>query len=351
MNFASDNVWGVAAPIMAALEATRLGADGAYGGDDLTSKLEARFSEVFERDVSMYLVPTGTAANALAAAAYCPPFGTIFCHGESHLYYDEWGAAEFYTGGAKLESLAGDGGIVDPGMFSDVLDYFRSGARHRSTPSLFSLTQATEFGQVYSLDQISTLTGLAKASGLATHMDGARFANALASLSCSPAEMTWKVGIDCLSFGATKNGVMGAEALLFLDGKAHDDMEARRMRGGLLMSKSRFLSAQLLAYLADNLWLEMAGKANDCAKVLGAGLARSKEARLAWPVAANEVFAILSNKQDQVFRDAGAIYNPWHATGPDRVSVVDDGEILVRMVASPETPMESVQELLALTIK
>ncbi len=351
MNFASDNVWGVAAPIMAALEATRLGADGAYGGDDLTSQLEARFSAVFERDVSMYLVPTGTAANALAAAAYCPPYGTVFCHGESHIYSDEWGAAEFYTGGAKLESLAGDGGLVDPGRFEEVLDYFQSGAGHRSTPALFSLTQATEFGQVYSLDQISTLTGLAKSSGLATHMDGARFANALASAGCSPAEMTWKAGIDCLSFGATKNGVMGAEALLILDGKAHDDLEARRMRGGLLMSKSRFLSAQLLAYLADNLWLDMAGKANECARVLGAGLAQSSQTRLAWPVAANEIFAILSDEQDRIFKGAGAIYHPWHASGPDRASIVKDGEILVRMVVSPETPMESIHELLALTIK
>ncbi len=347
MNFASDNVWGVAEPVMAALRAANEGAAGAYGGDDLTSALETRFSEIFECDVAMYLVPTGTAANALSAAAYCPPYGMLFCHDESHIYIDECGAAEFYTGGAKLTPLAGDGGIIQPDVFANVVRHHMASAGHRSTPAMFSLTQATEFGQVYGCDHIAALTGIAKENGLASHMDGARFANALASVGCSPAEMTWKAGVDALSFGATKNGVMGADALLFFDGKPHEGLDSRLMRGGLLMSKSRFLAAQLIAYLTDDLWLDLAKKANNTAKMLGDGLTGSNHARMAWPVAANEIFAVVPVERDQKLRAAGAIYHPWPASGPSRGSAADVDEILIRLVTSPSTPEKSVHDFIS----
>ncbi len=348
MNFASDNVWGVAEPVMEALQAANDGAAGAYGGDDLTSDLQARFSEIFECDVTMYLVPTGTAANALSAAAYCPPYGMLFCHDESHIYIDECGASEFYTGGAKLMPLAANGGIIEPGLFADVVNIHMTNPGHCSTPAMLSITQATEFGQVYGLDHIAELTSIARDHGLATHMDGARFANALVSVGCSPAEMTWKAGVDALSFGATKNGVMGADALLFFDGKPHEGLGSRLMRGGLLMSKSRFLAAQLLAYLADNLWLDLARQANGTAGKLADGLSRSTHARLVWPVSANEVFAVLPVDRHEKLKTAGAIYHPWMTAGPSRESETGQDEILVRLVTSPSTPEKSVDEFLAI---
>jgi threonine aldolase len=348
MNFASDNVWGVAEPVMAALRDANEGAAGAYGGDDLTRDLEVRFGEIFECDVSMYLVPTGTAANALAAAAYCPPYGMLFCHDESHIYFDECGASEFYTGGAKLMPIASDGGIIDPDVFADIVKIHMTNPGHCSTPAMFSLTQATEFGRVYAPGQIAALTAIARDNGLATHMDGARFANALVSVGCSPAEMTWKAGIDALSFGATKNGVMGADALLFFDGKPHEGLASRLMRGGLLMSKSRFLAAQLIAYLADNLWLDLAKQANGTAKKLADGLSRSNCARLVWPVSANEIFAVLPVDRHEKLKAAGAIYHPWMTAGPSREKATGADEILVRLVTSPSTPENSVDEFLAI---
>ncbi|MBZ0218720.1 MAG: hypothetical protein K8F25_19340, partial [Fimbriimonadaceae bacterium] len=223
MNFASDNCYGVAAPIMQALQDANGGAAGSYSTDELTIRLQARFSEIFERQVTSLMVMTGTAANALAVSSYSPPYGAVFCHKESHLNFDECGAAEFYTGGAKLIGLPGDGGKVDPGVLERAINGFAVGNEHQVQPAIFSLTNATEAGRVYSAREVSALADTARRHDMAVHMDGARFANALVSTGATPAELTWKAGVDVMSFGATKNGAMAAEAVIFFDGEDHRD--------------------------------------------------------------------------------------------------------------------------------
>ncbi len=353
MNFASDNCYGVAKPIMEAIEAANKGAAGSYSSDDLTAQLQTRFSEVFERQVSVMMVVTGTAANALAVSSFTPPYGAIFCHEESHLNYDECGASEFYSGGAKLVTLPGDGGKISPADLSRAVGSLTAGNEHHVQPAVFSLTNATEAGRVYSVTEVKALADVAHSYNLTVHMDGARFANALCSTGATPAEMTWKAGVDVMSFGATKNGAMAAEAILFFDGKEHKDTAYRRMRGGHLISKSRFIAAQFFAYLTDNLWMELAAHANQHATMLANGLEKLDGPRLAWPVEANEVFVTLPKKIHERLLAAGAVYHPWPGAGPqgdrspgDRTP--GDDEILVRFVTSFATTKQDVVDFLGL---
>ena len=347
MNFASDNAYGVSQPILRALERANIGAATSYGADDLSRRVEEAFCALFERQVKVFQVVTGTAANALSIAAHSPPYGAVLCHEESHIIVDECGAPEFFSGGAKLVGLAGAAGKLTPETVAGALAGFTRGNQHQVQPAVLSLTQATEAGTVYSVEEIAALADLAHRNGIAMHMDGARFANALVGLNVTPADLTWRAGVDVLSFGATKNGAMAAEAVVLFAQDQADELMYRRKRAGHLISKSRFVAAQLLAYLEDDHWLDLARRAKDLARRLADGIESSGRARLAFPVEANEVFAILPRDLDARLREAGAVYYQWPGKGPGGEDAVGPAEILVRLVTSFATPEVDVEAFLA----
>jgi len=296
-NFASDNVSGASPEIVAALAAAAGAEAMPYGADDWTARVEAKCAELFEAEVAVFPVATGTAANALALAALTPPHGAIYCHSGSHAYADECGAPEFYSGGARLVTVEGAGGKIAAGVLAARLADARPHGVHNVRPAALTVSQATEAGTAYSTGELAALAEVAHGHGMGVHMDGARFANALVHQGLSPADATWRCGVDVLSFGATKNGALAAEAVIFFrPGQgpelAHEFGE-RRKRGGHLLSKMRFISAQLEAYLSGDLWLANAGAANRAAARLATGLAALDGARLVHPVEANEVFAAL----------------------------------------------------------
>ncbi|MBO6784993.1 MAG: low specificity L-threonine aldolase [Alphaproteobacteria bacterium] len=262
-----------------------------YGDDPWTERVEARLRDLFETDVQAFPVATGTAANALALSALCPPFGTVFCHPQSHANVDECGAPEFFTGGAKLTLVDGPDARIDPAALRSAIAAARPHGVHNMPPAAVSITQATEAGAVYTGDEVDAIASIARSHGLSLHMDGARFANALVALDCSPAEATWKRGVDVLSFGATKGGAMAAEAVIFFRDEYAAAFGERRKRGGHLLSKLRFVSAQLDGYLTDEAWLRAARAANAGARRLADGLAALDGVELVRPADANMVFA------------------------------------------------------------
>jgi threonine aldolase len=290
MNFCSDNVVGVSPEIMAALLATSHGVAMPYGNDDCTQRLNFLFSELFDTDVLVFPVATGTAANALALSVMTPPFGAIYCHHQSHIYSDECGAPEFFTGGAKLVTLPGEHGKTDAIDLAAALDRAGAGVVHHVQPAAVSLSQATESGTVYSIDEVSQIAEVTHAHGLNLHMDGARFANAVVSLGCSPADITWRAGVDVLSFGATKNGAMAAEAVIFFNRDLAETFRYRLKRSGHLFSKMQFLSVQLEAYIRNDLWLKNATHANKMASQLVQKLTMLPGVTLCNPVETNEIF-------------------------------------------------------------
>ena len=307
MRFFSDNAATVHPRVMAAIaDADRL--DTAYDGDSLSRSMDARLSALFETPCHTLWVPSGTAANALALAALCPPYGGVVCHRDSHIQNDEGGAPEFYTGGAKLLLAEGDGAKVTPETLIATIDAIANDV-HRVQPHAISLTNATEYGRVYSPEDVAAIGTLAKARGLALHMDGARFANAVATLGCSPADVTWRAGVDALSFGFVKNGAMNAEALVFFDRKHLDATLRRRKRAGLLLSKGRYLAAQVLAMLDDDLWLDTARAANAHATAL----AKAAGNRLIHPVEANELFLRATPHEAAALRARGFDFYDWAA--------------------------------------
>jgi threonine aldolase len=269
--FISDNIAGASPEIAQAVVAAAAGYAPSYGDDPFTGSVRHRLSEIFERDVEVFPVSTGTAANCLSLATLTPPWGSVLCHPSSHIDVDECGAPEFFTGGAKLVPVPGDDSKIDPDALRDAVRR-RAGDVHSVQPSVVSISQATERGSVYTLDEIRRLAGIAKDAGLRVHMDGARFANALDHLGVTPAEMTWKAGVDVLSFGATKNGAMTADAIVSFDPALATEIAFRAKRAGQLASKMRFHTAQLDAYLTDGLWLHNAHQANTMAARLGDGL-------------------------------------------------------------------------------
>lgn len=269
--FGSDNVAGVSPAILAALTAVNAGPMPSYGADAVSARVAERLSVLFEREVSVLLVSTGTAANALALSVLTPPWGAVLCHAESHVENDECGAPEFFTGGAKLVHVPGAAAKIDPDALAQAARR-NAGDVHCVQPACVSITQATELGTLYSVAETAALGAVCREAGLPLHMDGSRFANAVAALGARPAEMTWKAGVDILSFGATKNGAMGVEAIVLFDSTRAGELAFRRKRGGHLSSKMRFLAAQMDAYLADDLWLANARQANAMAARLDAGL-------------------------------------------------------------------------------
>ncbi|MCE9649150.1 MAG: low specificity L-threonine aldolase [Parvibaculum sp.] len=340
MIFTSDNAFGVAPEILEAIAKANGGAVSSYGGDEITSRLQKRFADVFEREVAVFPVATGTAANALSLATLTPPYGAIFCHEDAHVNVDECGAPEMFSGGAKLVGLGGENGKIDAGGFAAALKGYRKDDVHQVQPACLTLTQSTEAGTVYTLAEITGLAALAHGRGLAVHMDGSRFANALVSVGSTPAEMTWKAGVDVLSFGATKNGALAAEAVVFFDPARAADFAFRRKRAGHLFSKMRFLSVQLDAYLDGDLWLRLARHANDMAAHLASGLQALDGAVLASPVEANEIFVRLPAATTSRLRKAGAAFHPWPKRGDG------EGHGTVRLVTSFATRLSEVEAFL-----
>jgi len=347
MNFASDNTAGVAPAILDAVARANDGYVPSYGDDETTSRVEQRLAEIFEHEIAVYLVSTGTAANALALAQFTPPWGAVLCHAESHIATDECGAAEFYGGGIKLITLAGEGCKVAPATLQAALERGPWGGPHHVTPATLSISQATESGTIYRAEEVRRLAEIGHAHGLAVHVDGARFANALARTNATPAEITWRAGVDVLSFGATKGGALAAEAVIFFDPVRTRGMPERRKRGGHLLSKHRFLAAQFDAYLANDLWLELARHANRMADRLAEGLAKAG-VKPVWPVEANEVFVPLSAEADRRLKDAGAMYHPWSAASLPAGVVLPKDLTLVRLVTSFSTSPDEVDRFVAL---
>ena len=343
MNFASDNTAPVAPAILDAIVGANTGYALGYGNDDWTHGVERRLSEVFEREVAAFLVPTGTAANALALAQVAPPWGVVFAHAESHVATDECGAPEFFGGGFKLAGLPGDGAKIAPQTLQTALAGYGDHSPHQMIASALSLTQATEAGTIYRTDEIAALCDIANQRGLAIHMDGARFANALVRVNVTPAEMTWRSGIDVLSFGATKGGALAAEAVVFFDPERAKFFAERRKRGGALLSKHRFLAAQFAAYLADDLWLRLARHANDKADRLAQKLTALGLTPL-WPVEANLVFVGLPRRLDEKLKAAGASYY----VRPSESANLPADRVLARLVTSFATRDEDIDRFVQL---
>ena len=332
MFFASDNGATVAPEVMAAMMAANAAPSLSYGGDDATARLTPIIRETFEApEAEVFLLTTGTAANSLALATLTPPWSTIFCHRHAHIAEDECNAPEFFTGGAKLTLIDGAHGRMTPQALASAIEG-AGGSVHGAQRGALSLTNVTEAGTVYSTADITALAAVAKGHGLPVHLDGARFANALATTGATPAEMTWRAGVDCLSLGGTKNGLMAAEAVVFFDPAKAWEFQLRRKRGGHLGSKLRYVAAQFEAWFADDLWLKLAASANAKAARLAAGLA-DQGAAILHPVEANMIFARLPASAHKRAAEAGAVYYRMD-------------ERLCRLVTGWDTPETDIDALL-----
>ena len=333
MFFTSDNGGPAAPEIIDAIQRANSGNAMPYGNDPIMDSVRQKIRDIFEApDAAVYLVATGTAANSLALASMVQPWQTVFCHRHSHIEEDECGAPEFFSGGAKLTLLDGENAKISPESLKNALAFNAGNDVHHVQRGALSITSVNERAGVYTVNEIKALCDIAASNDIPVHMDGARFSNALVALGCSPAEMTWKAGIETLSFGGTKNGLMGVEAVVLFDPKRAWEFELRRKRAGHLFSKHRFLSAQMDSYLTDDLWLKLASKANHAAKRLASGILEIKGAGLTHPVDANIVFAHWPRKGHVAAHNAGAQYYIW----PDGQSLdgPDDNTISARLVCN-----------------
>jgi threonine aldolase len=333
MMFASDNTSPAHPAILAAVAAANEGYAMPYGADPWMEEVRTEIRRAFEApEAAVYLVATGTAANALALACLCPPWAAVYCHRNAHVEEDECGAPEFYTGGAKLVLIDGDHARMSPAGLSRAIGFTARAGVHNVQKGMVTLTNSTENGAVYTPAQVAELAALAHAQGLPVHMDGARFANALVAAGCTPAEMTWRAGVDVLSFGGTKNGCLGVEAVVIFDPAKAWEFELRRKRGGHLFSKHRYLSAQMAAYTRDDLWLTLARQANAAARRLSQGLAATPGATLVHPTEANAVFAAWPRTGHHRAQAAGARYYLW--PGNQTLEGPDSETVAARLVCS-----------------
>ncbi len=328
MRFFSDNAAAAHPAVLDAIAASNH-VDTAYDGDEWSQKLDAAFSGLFETQVRALWVTTGTAANCLALAALCPPYGGIICHRDAHIEVDEAGAPGFFAHGAKLILVEGPGAKVTPDAVAEAIGGIRKDV-HQVQPHALSVTNATEYGLVHSAAEVEALGELAKAHQLGFHMDGARFANAIAATGASPADVTWRAGVDTLSFGFVKNGGLNAEALILFRTDLADEIMVRRKRAGHLLSKGRMLAAQILALLDSDLWLANARAANAAAQAL----AQADPGRLVYPVEANEVFLRMGADEAARLRSQGFDFYDW-------------GSGQIRFVTSWDQQGEAVDQLVA----
>jgi threonine aldolase len=326
MRFFSDNAAAAHPKVLEAIAASnRL--DTAYDGDEWSQRLDGAFSDLFGAQVRAFWVTTGTAANCLALAALCPPYRAILCHRDAHIEVDEAGAPGFFTGGAKLVLLEGEGAKVTPEIVASACDGIRDDV-HQVQPAAISITNATEYGLTYRASEVAAIGELAKKRGLALHMDGARLANALVSTGESLADTTWRAGVDALSFGFVKNGGLNAEALILFETELADEIAVRRKRAGHLLSKGRMMAAQILAMLDDGLWLENARSANAAAQTIS----KAAEKRLVYPVEANEVFLKATGEESGRLRAQGFDFYDW-------------GSGQIRLVMSWDSESQAVERL------
>jgi len=329
MRFFSDNAAPAHPKVLEAIAAANH-LDTAYDGDEWSRRLDGAFSDLFGTEVRAFWVTTGTAANCLALAALCPPYRGIICHRDAHIEVDEAGGPGFFTGGAKLMLLDGEGAKLTPDAIEEGCNAIRNDV-HQVQPAAISITNATEYGVVYRASEVAAIGAVAKQRGLALHMDGARIANAVASSGESLADVTWRAGVDALSFGFVKNGGLNAEALILFRPELADEVAVRRKRAGHLLSKGRYLGAQLLAMLDGDLWLENARAANSAAQALAAAAPQ----RLVYPVEANELFLKVTDQEAERLRGLGFDFYDW---GPGQIRLVtswdQQGEALERLAAA-----------------
>lgn len=350
MIFGSDNWSGAAPEISEALMRHSTGLAVAYGDSDLDQSIEQRFAEIFETECAVYFVGTGTAANSLAIAATMKPGGIVFCHDEAHVIASEGGGPEFLSGGGRLVPIGGKNGKVEPELLAKSAGEYSQDFNHLGQPTMLTITQATETGSVYSLEEISALADAAQKLNIPLHMDGARFANALVHLDCTPAEMTWKRGVDMVSFGATKNGCWCAEALVVFNRDLLSHFQFIRKRSGHLFSKTRFISAQFEAYFQNNLWLKLASHSNSMGTQLEKAIRNSNHVRLAWSTDSNQVFFIADKTKASTWLDQGARFHPF-PTPKDMEKEIAENEQLYRLVASFATQQNNIDELAAVISK
>lgn len=342
MNFASDNTACAHPAVMAALVAANDGPMPAYGSDPVTARAEALIRELLDApEAAVRFVATGTAANALVCAQLAPSYGRIYCHADAHVHRDECGAPEFFSHGAKLVPVAGTQGRLMPEALAGAIAAGDSGSLNDGQNALVSLTNATEWGTLYSPEQTAALVEVAHGAGLAVHLDGARFANAVAALRCAPADLVTRAGVDALCLGGTKNGAMAAEAVVILDPERARGVDYRRKQAGHVWSKQRYLAAQMLGLLQDGLWLDLAGHANAMAAELSRGVVAAGGALLV-PTEANEVFARIPQTAWARAQQGGARFHLWQDTPPA------PPDVAVRLVTSWATTPEDVAALLRL---
>ncbi len=347
MNFASDNWSGVHPEISERMLKESTGYAPAYGNSDLDKYIEHYFNEIFEREVAVFFVATGTAANALALASINKPGGVTFCHTESHMLDDECGAPEFFASGARLSPVEGTQGKISPENLVKEIERFPRDFIHAGQPMAVSITQATEIGTSYSIEEIKNISDVCKQHNIPLHMDGARFANALTFLNVTPSQLTWKAGIDILSFGATKNGCWCAEALIFMHPEQTNDFPYIRKRSGQLFSKTRFISSQFAAYFENDLWLRLAQHSNLMAQYLGDGIEKSADARLAWATESNEVFCIVRQLTAEKLQKQNVIFHQWNQPRA-YPNLLSKDEVILRMVCSFETNQKMIDQFLQL---
>ena len=333
--FTSDNISSACPEVMEALAKANEANSPSYGEDPWTHDLAARLGEIFETPVTVFPVTTGTAANALALSTLTPAFGKIFCHELAHINTDECGAPELFTGGAKLIDMSGANGRITAQALEETI--YGAGNVHHAQPASVSITQACESGTVYSIEEIEAIAAVAHSHNLSMHMDGARFANALVTLGVTPAQMTWQAGIDVLSFGGTKNGCLTAEAVVFFKPELVGDFPFLQKRAGQLLSKSRFISSQFMGYLADDVWMRNAWRANAMAQRLSKGLADLPGLKLAYPTQSNEVFVVMPAALIDRLSEKGLAINDEELDGK-----------AVRFVAAWNTTESEVDALLAI---
>lgn len=308
VEFRSDNAGRAAPELIAALAAANEGTALGYGMDPLTARLQDRFAQLFGTPVQVFPVPTGTAANALSLAAIASSFAAIYCSADAHVNTSECNATGFFSGGGKLVPVAGTHGKIDPQALEAAAATAGAGLFHKSQPAAVNVVQATDLGAVYTPDEVAAIGRVAHAAGMKVHMDGARLANALAHLGCTPAQATWQAGVDVLSFGVTKNGGLLGDAIVVFNPDAAAQIRFHLRRAGLVWSKMRFASAQILAYVEGGLWLRLAGAANRAAATIASRVAGIPGVRLLAPVQANELFIEMHPAALDALQSDGILY-------------------------------------------
>jgi len=345
MNFDSDNQSGVSPRILESLVSACSGSAPSYGNDDWTKRAENALGRLFGRDVRAFFVATGTAANCLALSTVANPSDAILCHRQAHIAVDELSAPEFFTGGARLLPLETDSGKITAKDLNGSLDTLPAQRPHNVKVSALSISQATENGLIYSQAELTQLADAAHQRGIHVHMDGARFANAVAALACEPADIAWKAGVDVLSLGASKNGALAAEAVIIFNEELAKDFDLRRKRAGQLVSKGRLFGAQFVSWLQDDHWIEMARNANKTAQYLSATLKTHDEVKPTWPVEANEVFVVMKRDLLARLKAGGVRCSGWYHRSVPRSTSMSDDELPVRFVTSWSTTRSEVDAL------